>query len=387
MNDDTKKIFKRFGFTKKKLNKENMEDLDKAVQAINNVKKLKSETTGIAEVYANSIENLLNKNETKSAVITETKETNNDIQQQENAALTKIQNLINETSDEKLNAKERKTKFDKIKNKIKKAFFGSTKTKEQKDISEFFQRFSNDDNALIFKAINETLKNIKTGENLVDFFKNPIIRYILYHSKVFPTFEKSFMDNIGTITNNLMNTKLNNDIIRFGRTLGQKVRSALYNEQDKDKKIPSWGLILSLARSDGSSNMAQIKKNTKTALKNIKEKLISANQNEVATDKNNVYDICDQFCKRGVQYVKLYLVLGLFKEVSLPKTVTQIINEARKIMGLNNNVNNLSTFDTAKSDKTIKDFMEDIVTTISTAFDKGKQNLENKNDDKEKKKI
>ena len=367
MNNDTKKIFKELDLTKKNLDKKSIKDLEEAMQAIQNAHNLKKETTGIAEVYADSIKNLLNKNETNSKVTTENKETKNDIQQQENAALTKIKELINKADDKKLDAKERKTKFDKIKNKIKKAFFGSTKTKGQQDISELFQRFSNDDNTLIFDAIDATLKKISNGENLVDFFNNPIIRYILYHSKVFPTFKNSFMQNVNKIVEVLPNV-LKESQIRFGKTLGQAIRKQLYN--GTNNKFQNWVLILGPASRKGSKNVKNIISNTKAALKNMWKNLNEVDVDEIdnKTKTASLEDICKKIGKEKEPI--LYLKLGLLSDVNAPAAVTKVINAVRRIKG-KTDIEELKTVNITDYN-TIKDLDEKIMEKIENAVNQGK---------------
>ena len=295
------------------------------------LEELKSESVEIANVYSESINNLSSGEEIKKEIKEEEKEK---IQKQK-GILLKLQKTIEKTN-EKLDGKEKKTKFDKVKNKIKKAFFGPQKTNEEESTAQIFRDFSVDDNKKIFNAINDTLKKINSPKQLVDFFNNFVVRYILYHSKVFPTFKNSFMQNVNKIVEVLPNVDLKKGQIRFGKTLGQAIRKQLYNGTDNngtDNKFQNWVLILGPASRKGSKNIKNIISNTKAALKNMGKNLNEVDVDEIdnETKTESLENICKKIGKEKEPI--LYLKLGLLSDVKAPAAVTKVINAVRRIKG------------------------------------------------------
>jgi hypothetical protein len=359
------------------MNNDNIKDVRKQLKSLgvdeaqikeiltlnNKLEELKSESVEIANVYSESINNLSSGEEIKKEIKEEEKEK---IQKQK-GILLKLKETIDQTN-KKLDEKEKKTKFDKVKNKIKKAFFGSQKTEEEESTAQIFRDFSVQDNKKIFDAINGTLQKINSSKQLVDFFNNFVVRYILYHSKVFPTFKKSFMQNVNKIVEVLPKVDLKEDQIRFGKTLGQAIRKQLYN--DTNNKFQNWVLILGPARRKGSKNVKNIISNTKAALKNMNKNLGKVDRDDIdeETKVKSISDICKEFGKE--EEAMLYLKLGLLSDVKAKGASTDVINAVRRIKG-KTDINELESVNIT-SYSSINELNGDIEKKIKDAVDQGK---------------
>ena len=293
------------------------EELQKIVKGI----------SSIADAYAESIIRLnTDAKSINKVIVKKVKEENGEKKDEIEDITDELKNSMENTD---LGAKEQKTFLTKIKNKITKAFIGNTKTKTKTAIN--FQNFSDSDNKKISNAINTTLSNIRNSKDLVTFFNNPVIRYILYHSKVFPTFKNSFMQHVDEIVKVLPDVDLKEGQIRFGKTLGQAIRKQLYN--GTNNKFQNWVLILGPASRKGSKNIKNIISNTKAALKNMNKNLGKVDRDDIdeETKMKLLSEICKEFGKE--EEAMLYLKLGLLSDVKAKGASTDVINAVRRIKG------------------------------------------------------
>ena len=295
----------------------------------------------IASTYAVAIEHFSSKTKDIEKIFQEFANNNG----KEFAAKMKenFKNEIAEVNDnnEVLDAREEKTIFTKMGKNLQKLWGKTVKNDaknvlKDKSISKNFKEFNKTQIAHINDAIGRSMEKLDKYK-IIKFFKIPVIRYILYHS-IFSKFKKTFIKYTDKISDILMELTNATGTVRLGKTLGSKVRDALYQKKDL---FSSLTILVGLAYRKKSKNIEKIKNDTVNHLNSITKKLkeeaeVNANEfenkfddcqnaNDVIEKLNKSYGLIVDYCELGFvtgkdgidALTKMLKACGCFKKIKI----------------------------------------------------------------------
>jgi hypothetical protein len=245
----------------------------------------------IASTYAMAIKHFNSSQEEIEEMLQKVAKSNNEELTDEMKA--NFNKEITEVADDNnvLDAREEKTIFTKMRKKLQKLWGKTVKndTKnivKDKNMSNNFKKFDENQIANINTAIDNSMSALDKGK-IIKFFKIPVIRYILYHS-IFSKFKKTFIKYTDKISSILMELTDKTGTVRLGKTLGSKVRDALYQ---KKGLYSSLTILVGVAYRKNSKNIEKIKNDTVNHLNSITKKL--KKEAEVnANEFENKFDDC-----------------------------------------------------------------------------------------------